>query len=129
MESYLRVNPEVFLNFKDATDDEPVIMLNLLRYKERVEETGETGKEGYSIYLKAATPFLERAEATVLFFGVPKHMLIGPVDEALWDAVIVVRYNSFAHFMGMVKAEGYPSYLRERALEDSRLIHCKSINK
>ncbi|MEO0570653.1 MAG: DUF1330 domain-containing protein [Bacteroidota bacterium] len=127
MESYLNVNPEVFMNFKEATGEEPVIMLNLLKYKPQVEETGETGKEGYSTYLNAAAPFLEKAEAIVLFFGAPKHMLIGPVDEALWDAVIVVRYNSFTHFMGMVKAEGYPSHLRERALEDSRLIHCKSI--
>ena len=127
MESYLKVNPEVFTKFKDATGNEPVIMLNLLKYKEQIEQTGETGKEGYGNYLKAATPFLEKAEATVLFFGAPKHMLIGPVDETLWDAVIVVKYNSFGHFMGMVQAEGYPSHLRERALEDSRLIHCKSI--
>lgn len=127
MESYLKVNPEVFMNFKDAVGDEPVIMLNLLKYKERVEETGETGKVEYSNYLNAAAPFLKKAEATVLFFGAPKHMLIGPTDEALWDAVIVVRYHSFAHFMGMVQAKGYPSQLRERALEDSRLIHCKSI--
>lgn len=127
MESYLNVNPDVFMKFKADTGKEPVIMLNLLKYKERVAGTGESGKEGYSAYLNAAAPFLEKAEATVLFFGAPKHMLIGPVDEELWDAVIIVKYNSFSHFTGMVKAEGYPSHLRERALKDSRLIHCKSI--
>ncbi|MEM8506187.1 MAG: DUF1330 domain-containing protein [Bacteroidota bacterium] len=127
MESYLDVNPEVFMKFKAVTGDEPVIMLNLLKYKKQVEATGETGKAAYSHYLNAAAPFLEKAEAKVIFFGAPKHMVIGPVDEALWDAVIVVRYHSFAHFMRMVKADGYPAHLRERALDDSRLIHCKSI--
>ena len=128
MESYLDVNLDVFQQFKNAAANEPVIMLNLLKYKERVEETGETGKEAYNSYMTAASPFLKKAEAKVLFFGAPMHMLIGPVEEELWDAVIVVQYNSFEHFVGMATAEGYPSHLRKRALVDSRLIHCKSFN-
>lgn len=127
METYIQVNPDEFQKFKNTTNGEPVIMLNLLRYKDRVEENGETGKESYSKYLNAASPFLQKVNAEVLFFGTPKHMLIGPADEELWDAIIVVKYNSFSDFMGMAKAEGYPSHLRERALLDSRLIHCKSI--
>lgn len=127
METYIRVNPDEFQKFKNTTKGEPVIMLNLLRYKDRVEETGETGKEAYRAYLKAASPFLQKVNAEVLFLGTPKHMLIGPADEELWDAIIVVKYNSFTDFMGMAKAEGYPLHLRERALLDSRLIHCKSI--
>lgn len=127
MESYLRVNPDEFQEFKNSTKGEPVVMLNLLRYKEIIEETGETGKEAYTTYLNAASPFFEKVDAQVLFFGSPKHMLIGPTDEELWDAVIVVKYNSFSDFMGMAKSEGYPTHLRERALLDSRLIHCKPI--
>lgn len=127
MESYLRVNPDEFQRFKNASDGEPVIMLNLLRYKKKVEETGQTGKEAYSEYLNTAQPFFQKVNAKILFFGKPKHMLIGPVDEELWDAIILVEYNSFSDFMGMAKAEGYPTHLRERALLDSRLIHCQSI--
>ena len=127
MESYINVNPEEFQKFKNDVGDGPVVMLNLLKYKESVEETGETGKEAYSTYLNAATPFLEKVNAKVLFFGTPKHMLIGPLNEELWDAVIVVQYDSFSDFFGMATAEGYPSHLRARALSDSRLIHCKPI--
>lgn len=127
MESYINVNPDEFQKFKEEVGNEPLIMLNLLKYKDLVEETGETGKEAYSAYLKAAAPFMEKVKAQVVFFGAPKHMLIGPIDEELWDSVIVVRYDSFSDFMGMAKAEGYPSHLRARALRDSRLIHCKSI--
>ena len=39
----------------------------------------------------------------------------------------IVEYNAFSDFMGMVLTEGYLSHLRERALLDSRLIHCQSI--
>jgi hypothetical protein len=127
MKTHIRVNLDEFQKFKNANDGEPVIMLNLLRYKDKIEETGETGKEAYSTYLNAASPFFKKVKAEVLFFGTPKHMLIGPADEELWDAVIIVKYNSFSDFMAMAKAEGYPSHLRERALLDSRLINCKSI--
>ena len=65
-------------------------MLNLLRYKEKDEETGQTGKEAYSEYLEAAKPFFQKVNAEILFFGRPRHMLIGPVDEELWDAIILV---------------------------------------
>ena len=127
MASYINVNPDEFQKFKEEVGDEPLVMLNLLKYKDLVEETGETGQEAYSSYLKAAAPFLEKVKANVLFFGSPKHMLIGPADQGLWDSVIVVHYNSFSDFIGMATAEGYPSHLRARALSDSRLIHCKSI--
>ena len=129
MESYINVNPNEFQKFKKEVGNKPVIMLNLLRYKNAVEETGETGKEAYSAYLNAAAPFLEKVKAKVLFFGATKHMLIGPTDEELWDSVIVVQYDSFSDFIGMATAEGYPSHLRARALSDSRLIHCKSIQQ
>lgn len=125
METYLRTNLEEFQKFKAATQEEAVVMWNLLRYKEKVEETGETGKEAYNTYLNAAKPFFEKVEAEILFFGTPKHMLIGPAQESLWDAIIIVKYGSFSDFMNMAMAEGYPSHLRERALLDSRLIHCK----
>ena len=128
MDSYIDVNPAMFQTFKKEVGNHPVVMLNLLKYKARVEETGETGKEAYAAYLNAAAPFLDKVNASVLFFGTPKHMLIGPEDEALWDAMILVKYQSFSDFMNMATAKGYPSEMRARALADSRLIHCKSIH-
>ncbi len=125
MENYLKINPDEFQKFKNSTDGAPLVMLNLLRYKKTVADSGETGKEAYNTYLNAAQPFFKQVNAEIVFFGRPEHMLIGPVDEVLWDAIIVVKYASFSDFMAMTKAEGYPSHLRERALFDSRLIHCK----
>lgn len=127
MEAHITINPAEFQRFKDEVGNHPITMLNLLKYKEQVKETGETGKVAYGKYMNAAAPFLKSVGAEVLFFGAPKHMVIGPSDEELWDAVLLVRYNSFTDFMSMVKAEGYPAHLRDRALRDSRLIHCKSI--
>jgi hypothetical protein len=107
-------------------EDEELLMLNLLRYRDRVEQTGTSGTTAFREYMKAAFPFLRRAKAEVVFFGKPQTMLIGPQDEALWDDVLIVKYPSPGSFLNMVKAEGYPLELRRQSLQDSRLIYCKS---
>ncbi len=124
-QSYLEINPEQFKTFAQLPMDTPVVMLNLLKFKDKVPETGLSGAESYKGYMRAATPFFAKANAEVLYMGKPQSMLIGPEDESLWDKVLLVKYRTIADFLGMVKAEGYPAHLRAQALEDSRLIHCK----
>ena len=107
-QTYLNINPEQISDFAKTAPGRPVVMLNLVKYKMLVPETGITGKESYKEYMRKATPFFQKVNAEVLFYGSPKHM----------------KYNSVSDFMNMVKAEGYPAHLRAQALEDSRLIHC-----
>lgn len=123
--SFLEINKEQFQKFMELPMDTPVVMLNLLKFKESVPETGLTGELSYKEYMKQATPFFAKANAQILFMGKPQTMLIGPEDESLWDKVLLVKYNTIGGFLGMVQAAGYPSHLRKQALEDSRLIHCK----
>lgn len=123
-QSYLEINKEQLKAFMQVTVDEPVMMLNLLKFKDEVAEIGLSGEKCYQEYMSQAIPFFEKANAEILFYGHPKHILIGPEDEILWDKVLVVKYASVTDFIGMVKADGYPSHLRVQALQDSRLIHC-----
>lgn len=127
--AHLSPNPEQIQAFATLPDNEPVIMLNLVKYKDHVEETGLTGEQSYQIYMEKASPFFLKANAEILFFGRPLSMLIGPLDEELWDDVLIVKYSKPMDFLGMVQAEGYPAELRAQALSDSRLIHCKSLVK
>ncbi len=121
---YLKMNPGQVSGFAKSAPENPVVMLNLVKYKALVPETGMTGKESYKEYMRQATPFFIKAKAEIAFYGSPKHMLIGPEEDTLWDDVLIVKYNSVSDFMTMIMAKGYPSDLREQALEDSRLIHC-----
>ena len=123
--SYLEINTKQFKTFKQLHVDTPVVMLNFLKFKVEVPETGLSGEASYKEYMRAAAPFFAKADAEVLFLGKPQTMLIGPEDENLWDKMLLIKYNTVAGFLGMVQAEGYPSHLRAQALEDSRLIHCK----
>ena len=123
--SYVEINQEQFKTFVQLPMDTPVVMLNLLKFKDVVPETGLSGEDCYKEYMRAATTFFAKANAEVLYMGKPQSMLIGPEDENIWDKILLIKYNTVADFLGMVKAEGYPSHLRNQALSDSRLIHCE----
>lgn len=125
-QTYLKVNPDTMKALFDLPDDHELMLLNFLRYKDSVAETGLSGEASYREYMKAATPFFKLAEAEVVFFGRPQSTLIGPVEEPLWDDVLIVKYKNPGSFLKMVREDGYPSGLREQALLDSRLIYCKS---
>lgn len=123
--SYIEINPEQVQAFMQTPHDEPVVMLNLLKFKDRVAETNLSGEASYKEYMKQATPFFNKANAEILFYGQPKHMLIGPEDDVLWDRMLVVKYKTMIDFVHMIRDKAYPLKLRAQSLTDSRLIHCE----
>mgnify|MGYP000710182257 CR=1 FL=1 len=122
---YLEINQEQFKAFVQLPMNNQVVLLNLLKFKNTVPETGLSGEASYKEYMKQATPFFTKANAEVIFMGKPQTMLIGPEDENIWDKMLLVKYNTKADFLKMVQAEGYPAHLRAQSLEDSRLLHCE----
>ena len=110
---------------QEFPEEQPVFMLNYLNYKKIVSETGKTGKETYADYLKAAVPFFNTLDAQIIFKGSPLATIIGPLDEPLWDEVLIVRYASKNEFFKLMEMKDYPRDLRALALTDSRLIFCK----
>jgi len=121
----MEVNKEQLRALAELPEDQELLMLNLLRYKDRVEETGLTGETTYKQYIRAASPFFGEVDAEIVFFGSPELMLIGPEDQELWDDILLVKYRNAGEFFKMTQAKGYPSALREQSLQDSRLIYCK----
>jgi hypothetical protein len=109
---------------KAFSEEQPVFMLNYLKYKDVVEETGKTGTETYEAYLKAAVPFFEHIDAEIIFKGKPVATILGP-EEELWDEVLIVHYATKYEFFKLAQAKDYPQELRASALSDSRLIFCK----
>jgi uncharacterized protein (DUF1330 family) len=113
-----------------ADSGEPVVMLNLLRFKERAEgiDEGMGGREAYLLYGEKAAPFLAAVGGRVLDALAAGEVVIGP-EQSEWDLAILVEYPSRARFMEMASN---PDYLqihahREAALADSRLIACAKV--
>jgi uncharacterized protein (DUF1330 family) len=114
-----------------APTDQPVVMLNLLRFKEQADgvDAGATGQQAYARYGAAAAPFLARVGGRVLLAVEARQTVIGP-EAHEWDMAILVEYPSTTHFLAMASD---PEYMkihahRDAALADSRLIACRSLN-
>ena len=131
MSTYVDPAPQAIAAFLGRDLDAPVVMLNLLRFRETADysscpdldpglEVG--GRDAYERYLEHTAPFIDRYGGEVLFRGSGGGFLIGPADG--WDQVIVVRYPSSRAFLAFSQD---PDYLegaghRTAALLDSRLL-------
>jgi uncharacterized protein (DUF1330 family) len=104
---------------------EPIVMLNLLRFKERATgpDEGLSGREAYERYGREAAPFLAKVGGRMLNAVEARHVVIGPAEPE-WDVALLVEYPSARRFLEMASD---PAYLeahahRDAALADSRLI-------
>ena len=96
--------------FLEAGPDEPVVMLNLLRFR-------PGGRERYERYARDIVPFLEKVGGQVVYLGDTSTALVAPASHD-WDAVLLVRYPSRRAFSRMVAD---PEYQRITALRTNAL--------
>jgi uncharacterized protein (DUF1330 family) len=97
VENQVHPHPENVRAFL-ATGDEPVVMVNLLRFKDRAEyadgrDTDLTGRQAYGLYATEMRKLVEGAGGRFVFSGEVKNLLLGEVED-LWDAVGLVEYPS-----------------------------------
>lgn len=114
---------------KSFPEETPVVMLNLLKFRERAEYPAElqyepcSGAEAFMRYGSAVAPMIKACGGEQLWQGRQASMLIGPQDKQ-WHLAVLVKYPSAQAFLGMVSSHEYQkiSIHRNAALEDSRLI-------
>jgi uncharacterized protein (DUF1330 family) len=112
----------------DLPDDEPVVMLNLLRFRDEAWYPQDaphppcSGREAYARYGEAAFRHVRAVGGEPVLQGTPELAVIGPDGE--WDEVVVVRYPSRAAFLRMLADPDYRAVTvhRSAALADSRLV-------
>ena len=113
----------------DVAEGRPIVMLNLLRYRDAAAYRAGTdvqpcsGREAYRRYAEASIRFITESGGEVLWRGAGKAVLIGESGER-WDTAILVKYPSKAAFLQMLGNPDYQAitFHRTAALEDSRLI-------
>ena len=126
MSPYVDPEREQFDAFKALPRDEPVAMLNLVRFREQAayaDGREATGAEAYAAYGRESAPVFRRVGGEILWRGRPDVMLIGPADKQ-WDLVFIARYPTAAAFLEMVTDPDYLEAVKHRqaAVLDSRLI-------
>ena len=128
---------EAFEAFKALPRDEPVWMLNLVRFREQAVYpdgqpkacTNLTGAQAYEAYGRDSHPVFERVGGSIVWRGQMQTMLIGPSSER-WDAMFIAHYPTAGAFLAMVTDPVYRVAVvhRQAAVETSRLIRCQQLD-
>jgi uncharacterized protein (DUF1330 family) len=126
MAHYIDPERDQFDAFKALPRDKPIMMLNLLRFRETADyEDGReaSGAEAYADYGRESAPIFRRVGGEIIWRGRPEVMLIGPKDKH-WDLIFVARYPTAGAFLEMVTDPDYQVAVKHRqaAVLDSRLI-------
>lgn len=126
MSYYIDPERDQFEAFKELPRDMPIMMLNLLRFRDKANyEDGReaTGAEAYAVYGRESGSIFHRVGGEIIWRGKPELMLIGPKDKC-WDMIFVARYPTAAAFLEMVTDPDYQVAVKHRqaAVLDSRLI-------
>jgi len=119
--------------FDALPGDGPIVMLNLLRFREHADYAGHpqeparTGREAYRHYIGLAMPIVEKANGRIAQMGAQIATLIAPGDER-WDDFLLLEYPTRKPFIEAMRCEAYRkvSHHRTAALLDSRLIAFQS---
>ena len=126
--SSIRPNPEQFQQLGTSTQTGPVVMLNLLKYKQRSDDGDGSGAAAYRRYGDAALEMIEKTGGRLLWSGRADQILIGDPTED-WDTVLLVEYPSRQAFLKMVSD---PEYMkahshRESGLERTIVVACSPV--
>jgi uncharacterized protein (DUF1330 family) len=122
---HLSSSPEAMAAMAAGDPDEPVVMLNLLRYRDQAENgcgvDGLSGREAYGVYGERFAALHPRYGGEPVWMGRALNSLIGSES---WDIVILVRYPTRRQFLAMFDDPDYQAIapIRAAALADSRLI-------
>ena len=111
-------NDDQIREFAAAPDDGPVVMLNLLKFKQA---------DAYGRYGDAAIKMVEERGGRLLWRGRADQVLVGD-DSQDWDAVALVEYPSRRVFLEMTTSPEYAEVHqhREQGLERTVLLACTS---
>ena len=126
MPPYIDPERDQFEAFKALPREQPVMMLNLLLFRDKAaypDGRAASGAEAYAAYGRASGPVFQRVGGEIVWRGKPQLMLIGPKDKH-WDLVFVAHYPTAHAFLEMVTDPVYRQAVnhRQAALLDSRLI-------
>ena len=100
---------------KNYPKDQPVVMINLLRYKGKTGNGEETGEMAYARYGQNVLPFLKKVGGRLLWRGDINQTVIGSNDGEP-HVVLLVEYPSVQKFVEMTTDPDYLAIAKDRIL-------------
>jgi len=87
--------------------DQPVVMVNLMRFYERSLDGDGSGWDAYLRYSALTVPMIKARGGTLLWTGNAKAVALGAEQGNQWDYVALVYYPSVAAFIDMMTSAAY----------------------
>ena len=117
-ENKVMPNDDQMAEFLEPGNDEPIYMVNLLKFKDKAEypdkrETDLSGKEAYAIYTKEVQHHLAKVGAKGIFGAEVKRLMLGEVEE-LWDSVAIAKYPNRKAMLDMISDPDYVKSAQHR---------------
>ena len=111
VENKVMPNEKQMEEFLEEGNDEPIFMVNLLKFKEKAEypdkrETDLTGREAYAIYGAEVVKHLEKVGGKPIFGSEVIRLMLGEVEE-LWDQVAIAMYPNRKAMLKMISDPDY----------------------
>ena len=111
VENKVMPNEKQMEEFLEEGNDEPIFMVNLLKFKEKAEypdkrETNLTGREAYAIYGAEVVKHLEKVGGKPIFGSDVIRLMLGEVEE-LWDQVAIAMYPNRKAMLKMISDPDY----------------------
>ncbi len=105
-------------------DEGPVVMVNLVRFRQNSLDGNGSGWDAYSRYSKGDMPLLKKVGGTILWAGHAEGAALGDLGEGRWDWVVLAQYPSRAAFLEMMTSPEYAAINidRENGVEDHVIL-------
>jgi uncharacterized protein (DUF1330 family) len=85
----------------------PVVMVNLMRFRERSLDGDGSGWDAYLRYSALTVPMIKARGGTLLWTGNASAVALGPQAGNQWDYVALVYYPTVAAFVDMMTSADY----------------------
>jgi len=92
---------------KALEPDTPVVMLNLMRFRERSLDGDGSGWDAYLRYSALKVPMIKARGGTLLWTGNAKTVALGAQEGRQWDYLALVYYPRVAAFIDMMTSHDY----------------------
>ena len=99
---------------KEIDDGSPVVMVNLMRFREHSLDGNGSGWDAYLRYSALTIKLIKARGGTIIWTGNAEAVALGMADQHRWDYVALVRYPSRASFLDMMKSPEYAAANVER---------------
>ena len=92
---------------KELEHQGPVVMVNLMRFRDRSLDGDGSGWDAYLRYSALTVPMIKARGGTLLWTGNARAVALGPQGGNQWDYVALVYSPSVAAFLDMMTSADY----------------------